>query len=51
MKNILYFILGLAYLPIIMVLAAVGYIKNLGENVVDNYKWQKRFNKLKKVES
>ena len=48
MKNILYFIAGLVLLPVIMVSRAVGFIRDLGRDSWDTYKY---WRKLKDIES
>lgn len=52
MKNFLYFIVGMIYLPIFMVIRAIDYIKTLGETLISNYNFWRRVNRnLKKTES
>ena len=50
MKNFLYFIVGMIYLPILMVIKVVIYIRDLGMGFIDDYKFWKRVNNnLKRV--
>jgi hypothetical protein len=45
MKNFLYFMVGLVYLPFYLVIKAVTYIKDLGDILISNYNFYRRMNK------
>lgn len=52
MKNFLYFVVGIIYLPIWMVIKIITYIRDSGKGFIDSYEFWKRFNNnLKKFES
>ena len=52
MKNLLFFIVGMVYLPLWMVIKIITYIKDSGKGVIEDYKFWKKFeNNLKKFES
>lgn len=48
MKNFLYFMVGLVYLPFYLVIKAVTYIKDLGDIIISNCYLIKRMNKYHK---
>ena len=45
MKNLLYFMVGLVYLPFYLVIKAVIYIKDLGDTIISNYNFMRMVNK------
>jgi hypothetical protein len=46
MKKILYFIVGLLYLPIMTIARVVEYITNLGEILINNIRLIRRWKRL-----
>jgi len=47
MKNFLYFMVGLVYLPFYLVIKTITYIKDLGDIFISNYNFNRRNKNLK----
>lgn len=45
MKKIIYFTVGLIYLPVMMAIRAIEYVTNLGDIFIDNVKFIIRMKK------